>query len=125
MSENKDCIFCKITLGEIPSTKVYEDDNFVAFLDIRPLSPGHTLIIPKDHYRFVWNMPENMLCECFGVVQKIAHSIQKSFGTEEVHEKVIGDEVHHAHVWVYPNPTNAIGDKKDFNINAQKIRENL
>ena len=119
------CVFCKIVAGEITSTKIYEDADFVAFLDIHPLSSGHTLVIPKDHYRFVWDMPNEVLCACFDVVQKIAHSMQKSFGTDEIHEKVVGDEVHHAHVWVYPNPTKAIGDRKDFVANGEKIRTNL
>ena len=46
-----DCVFCKIVAGEIPAHKVYEDDKYLAFLDIRPLSPGHTLVIPKTHFR--------------------------------------------------------------------------
>lgn len=53
-----DCPFCKIVGGEIPSAKVYEDDEHLAFLDIRPQSPGHTLIIPKKHQRWVWDVPK-------------------------------------------------------------------
>ena len=53
-----DCIFCKIVAGEIPSHKVYEDSDYLAFLDIRPLNPGHTLVVPKKHYRWVWDDPD-------------------------------------------------------------------
>ena len=120
-----DCIFCKIVAGEIPANKVFENENFVAFLDIRPLSPGHTLVIPKAHYRFVWDMPKELLCEGFGVAQTIAHALQKSFETQEIHSKIIGDEVHHAHIWIYPNPANAVGDKKDFAGNGEKLRRAL
>ena len=51
-----DCLFCKIVAGEIPCQKVYEDDKFLAFLDIKPQSPGHTLLIPKTHYRWVYDV---------------------------------------------------------------------
>ena len=120
-----DCIFCKIVAGEIPAEKVYEDNEFVAFLDIRPMSPGHTLVIPKKHYRFVWDMPSNLLRNCFGIVQKIAHALQNCFGTDEVYSKIIGDEVPHAHVWIYSNPVKAVGEKKNFSNNADVVRAEL
>ncbi|MHB8913582.1 MAG: HIT family protein, partial [Minisyncoccota bacterium] len=94
------CIFCKIVAGEIPAHKVYEDDTYLAFLDIRPLSPGHTLIIPKAHYRWVWDVED--MGSYFEVVRKIAKALQKISGTDEVHMKVIGEEIEHAHVWVFP-----------------------
>jgi histidine triad (HIT) family protein len=116
----EDCIFCKIVAGEIPSNKVYEDDEFLAFLDIRPLSPGHTLVIPKMHHRYVWDV-EN-IDQYFIVVQKIARALQKEFGTERVQMKVFGEEVPHAHVWVFPDPETAQGNKEDFTGNAERIR---
>ncbi|MCX6731741.1 MAG: HIT domain-containing protein [Candidatus Parcubacteria bacterium] len=116
-----DCIFCKIVKGEIPAEKVYEDENYLAFLDIRPLSPGHTLVIPKKHYRWVWDMDE--AGSFFETTKKIAQAIQKSFGTEQVFSKIIGDEVPHAHIWLFPNPEKAVGDKNDFKTNAEKIRK--
>ncbi|MCI0533268.1 HIT domain-containing protein [bacterium] len=117
------CIFCKIISGEIPSNKVYEDKDFLAFLDIHPQSTGHVQVIPKKHYRFVWDVPN--IGEYFNAVQKIARALQKPFGTDEVWSKVMGDEVLHAHVWLFPNPNKAIGDKKDLAGNAEKIKENL
>ena len=118
-----DCIFCKIVRGEIPADIAYEDENFLAFLDIRPLSPGHTLVIPKKHYRWVWDMDE--VGAYFEITKKIARAIQKSFGTEQVFLKIIGDEVPHAHIWLFPNPEKAIGDKNDFKTNAEKIRTSI
>lgn len=118
-----DCIFCKIVKGEIPSTKVYEDDNFLAFLDIRPVSPGHTLVIPKKHYRWVWDVPD--AGAYFETARKIALALQKAFGKDAVLSKIIGDEVHHAHIWVYPDPRYVTGDNNDFAGNAEKIRANL
>jgi histidine triad (HIT) family protein len=109
--------------NEIPAEKVYEDENFLAFLDIKPLSPGHTLVIPKKHFRWVWDAEK--IGEYFEVVKKIAVAIQKSFGTEEVFSKIIGEDVPHAHVWLFPNPEKATGDKNDFKTNAEKIRKSI
>ena len=118
-----ECIFCKIVAGDIPSTKVYEDERFLAFLDIRPQAPGHTLVIPKQHCRWVWDVLP--IGHYFEVVQKVARAMQKAFGTEEVHMRVVGEEVPHAHVWVYPAPGKATGDKNNFEENAAKIRSAL
>lgn len=115
-----ECIFCKIVRGEIPSYKVYEDKDFLAFLDINPQSPGHTQVIPKKHYRWVWDLPH--IGKYFEVVQKIAKAQQKAFGTDFILSKIIGDEVEHAHIWVFPN-SHVSGNVKDFETNAQKIRE--
>ncbi len=118
-----DCIFCKIASGEIPSHKVYEDNDFVAFLDITPRSPGHVQVIPKKHYRWVWDVPN--AGRYFEVAQKIAQAQQKTFGVEKVYGNIAGDEVAHAHIWVYPNPAVTKGDKTDFAGNAEKIKAAL
>lgn len=125
----KDCIFCKILKRDIPASIVYEDTNFMAFLDIRPLSPGHTLVIPKEHYRWVWDMPIEQnsganIKEYFAVVGKIAKAQRMAFDQEAIWSKVVGDEVPHAHVWIFPHPETQ-GDKKDFHTNVEKIREFL
>jgi len=116
------CIFCKIVRGEVSATKVYEDDAFLAFLDIHPQSPGHAQVIPKTHYRWIWDIPN--IGEYFEVVQKVAKAQQKVFGTDWVLSKSVGDEVPHAHIWVFPNDK-VKGDKMDFAGNAEKIRAAL
>jgi histidine triad (HIT) family protein len=95
-----ECIFCKIINEEIPSKKVYEDDDFLAFLDIRPLNPGHTLVIPKKHYRWVWDV-EN-IGRYYEVVKLIANAMQRAFEPDLVASLVLGDEVPHAHIWLVP-----------------------
>lgn len=117
---DSNCIFCKIIKGKIPAYKVYEDDNFLAFLDINPQSPGHTQVIPKKHYRWVWDIPN--VGEYFEIVRKIALAQQKVFGTDFILSKIIGDEVEHAHIWVFPN-SGISGKAKDFEANAEKIRK--
>ena len=71
--KDENCIFCKIAAGEIPTKKVYEDDYVIAFDDLEPLMPVHTLIIPKDHYANIGdNVPEETLGHVFGAVRKVA-----------------------------------------------------
>lgn len=128
----ENCIFCKIVKGEIPAHKVYEDENFLAFLSIDPREAGHVQVIPKEHYRWVWDLPSEALAkegepnigEYFEVVQKIAKAQQKSFGVEMIRSQVYGEEVPHAHVWLWPGePTGE--DPKDFEGNAEKIKRAL
>ena len=118
-----DCIFCKIVKKEIPANIVYEDADFLAFLDIKPLSPGHTLVIPKKHFRWVWDVPN--AGQYFEVAKKIALAQQKSFGTDAIWSKSMGEEIHHAHIWVFPQAGEAKGDKKDLATNAEKIRSTI
>lgn len=118
----ENCIFCKIVKGDLPCHKVYEDDDFLAFLDIHPQSPGHTQVIPKKHWRWVWDLPE--VGRYFEIAKKIALAQRKVFDTDFIISKVVGDEVHHAHIWVFPNDQ-IRGDKKDFEKNAQMLRDAL
>ncbi len=118
----ENCVFCKIVKGEIPSYKVYEDENFLAFLDINPESPGHTQVIPKKHVRWVWDTENSG--EYFEVAKKIALALRSAFDTDFILSKIVGDEVTHAHIWVYPN-REVKGDKKDFATNLEKIKKDL
>jgi histidine triad (HIT) family protein len=115
-----DCIFCKIVRKEIPAHVVYEDSKFIAFLDIHPHAVGHIQVIPKEHYRWVWDVPN--IGEYFEIVQKIAKAESKAFNTEMILSKIYGEEIPHAHIWVYPSP-DLQGEKTDFEHNAQKIKE--
>jgi histidine triad (HIT) family protein len=120
-----DCIFCKIVAGEIPAYKVYEDGEYLAFLDIHPQSPGHVQVIPKKHYRYVWDVPKENFQTYFGIVQTIAKAIQNTFSTDMVYSRIMGDEVLHAHVWLFPAPQLAKGDAQDLKGNAEKIKNTL
>lgn len=117
-----DCVFCKIVAKEIPANIVYEDADFLAFLSIDPQSPGHTLIIPKKHYRWVWDVPN--LGPYFEVAGKIARAQKKAFGVDMVLSKIVGEEVHHAHIWIFPSDK-AAGDKKDLEGNKNRIAAEL
>ncbi|MBW1777065.1 MAG: HIT family protein [Deltaproteobacteria bacterium] len=73
-----DCIFCKIIQGEIPSVKIYEDDYVFAFMDINPISTGHTLIIPKMHAENIWEIPEADLAAIHVASKKIAQAMRNA-----------------------------------------------
>lgn len=100
-----DCIFCKIIKREIPCHKIYEDDNFLAFLDINPVSFGHTLLIPKNHYRWVYDIPNSG--EIWQVAQKIAISLKNSeLNPDFVSFLTMGNDVPHAHIHIIPRSLN-------------------
>ena len=102
-----ECIFCKIVEGEIPSYRVYEDENFLAFLDITPSTDGHTIIIPKKHYETAYDLPEELLKEILVVSRKIALMLRKKLGSEgfnilNSNYSVAQQEVPHVHFHVIP-----------------------
>ena len=95
-----DCIFCKIVKGEIPCYKVYEDDDFIAFLDIKPINEGHTLVIPKKHYRWVWDV--NNFGDYWEFAGKVAKRLIKNLNAEIVNFVTMGKDVPHAHIHIVP-----------------------
>jgi len=96
-----DCIFCKIVKGEIPCYKIYEDEKYLAFLDINPVSQGHTLLIPKTHFRWVYDVPE--FGEYWQTAQKIALSIKNSeIKPDFISFLTVGIEAPHAHIHIIP-----------------------
>lgn len=95
------CIFCKIVNGEIPSCKVYEDSNYIAFLDLAQFTKGHTLVIPKKHYTFVWDVDDSS--EYFKVASTIANHYRKKLGYKYVDSAIFGRDVPHAHIHLVPH----------------------
>ena len=99
-----DCIFCKIVAGEMPCYKIYEDENFLAFLDIFPKTSAQMVVIPKTHVRWVWDTPN--LGEYYEVVGKIARHIREQNDGEIVRQMVYGLQVEHAHIQLRPGEKN-------------------
>lgn len=102
-----ECLFCKIAAGEIPCHKVYEDDSVLAFLDIKPLNPGHALIIPKHHATHLLETAEEDARALIGVAKKIAPAIVQSVGATGCNVncnigRSAGQLVFHTHVHVIP-----------------------
>ena len=95
-------IFSKIVAGEIPCYKIAENDKFFAFLDIRPLVPGHTLVIPKKEEDYIFDISDEDLAEMIVFAKKIAVAIKKALPCKKVGVAVIGLEVPHAHIHLVP-----------------------
>lgn len=100
----ENCIFCKIVKGEIPSHKVFEDENYLAFLSIRPINPGHTLVIPKAHTDYFFDLEDKELGDLLIKSKPIAKALKKAFNpkTGRIGIMVAGLEVHHAHLHLIP-----------------------
>lgn len=98
----ENCIFCKIAAGEIPAGKVYEDDQVMAFLDIHPKAPGHTLVVPKAHHRWFHQMPDELSDRVFRISKKLAKDLSAQHQTEYIQLKIMGDEVPHVHIHLVP-----------------------
>lgn len=94
------CVFCKIVSGEIPSFRVYEDKDFLGFLDINPLSLGNSLLIPKKHYRWVYDVPN--FGDYWEATKIVSLAIKKAVNCDSIGYLTLGYEVPHAHIRVVP-----------------------
>lgn len=98
----EDSIFTKIIKGEIPCHKIYEDDKTLAFLDIHPLTEGHTLVIPKVQIDHLWDLDDADYQAVMQTSKIVAQKLQQELGVKRVGVKVVGVDVPHAHVQLIP-----------------------
>ncbi|MFA7434303.1 MAG: HIT family protein [Gemmobacter sp.] len=96
------CLFCRIAAGELPAHKVYEDDAVLAFLDLHPIRPGHTLVIPRDHHVWFEDLPEALATRITSVSQGLSRRMKALYGVERVAMFYTGIHVPHAHAHVVP-----------------------
>lgn len=107
MKTESSCIFCKIVNKQAPASIIYEDENVLAFMDIRPLNEGHTLIIPKEHYVDIFDTPSDLLGRVYNIVKATSIAIkkaQKADGISIIQQngKAAGQDVFHLHVHAIP-----------------------
>jgi len=120
-----DCIFCKIVAGQIPCLKVYENGRVLAFLDIGPLSDGHTLVIPKEHYARLEDLPAELAGEIGKVLPKLGAAVVRAVGAPgynvlQNNGRVAGQLVEHVHFHIIPRqPEDGLG----YRWNAKKYPE--
>lgn len=110
-------IFSRIIAGEIPCYKIAEDDRFFAFLDINPMSKGHTLVVPKLEEDYIFNLDDQTLIDMMLFAKKIALALDKSVTCARVGMAVIGLEVPHAHIHLIPIQT-----ESDMNFKNPKLK---
>ncbi|MCX7955039.1 MAG: HIT family protein [Bacteroidales bacterium] len=126
-------VFTKIINGEIPAYKVAETERCLAFLDIRPISVGHTLVIPKQEIDYIFDLPDDLLGELMIFAKKVAKAIENTIPCKRIGIAVVGLEVPHAHIHLIP--INDIYDidfskhrltltEQEFNNIAEKISNN-
>lgn len=137
--EADDCIFCKMAAGQVPVTKIYEDDDVLGFLDIGPVSDGHTLVMPKQHFERLHDCPAELLgriCSKLGVIAKAVKTAMNADGYNVLNNnsRAAGQIVDHVHFHIIPRNTgDGVFDrwpcykyeKGKIEKIAAKIRENL
>jgi histidine triad (HIT) family protein len=122
--QDENCIFCKIVAGAIPSFQVYSDDEVLAFLDIHPVSPGHTLVIPKAHYANLSSTPEPIVNKVVLAAKRIATAVMEATGSSgfnfsTANGSSAGQEVMHLHFHIIPRK-----DKSEFKPWSQREYKN-
>lgn len=100
-----DSIFTKIIKGDIPCHKLYEDDHVLAFLDIHPIQPGHTLVIPKNQVDHLWDLPDADYAALMNASKKVANRLREVLKPNRVGVQVMGLDVPHAHIHLIPFST--------------------
>lgn len=123
-------LFSKIIAGEIPSYKIAENDQFFAFLDIFPATPGHTLVVPKTEVDRLFDLPAEYLAGLLTFAQPIARAIQEAYPCDRVNILTLGFEVPHAHVHLLPmngmDDADAMASKKKATPEAlQEAQEKI
>ena len=110
-------IFSKIVLGQIPSWKIAEDQHFYAFLDINPISKGHTLVIPKKEIDYIFDLESQDFSSLFAFAQKVAIAIKEVVPCKRVGIAVLGMEVPHAHIHLIP-----LNQESDLDFKKEKLK---
>jgi len=135
----EECVFFNIANNKIPCIKVYEDDDFLAFLDIHPINRGHTLVIPKKHYKDLFEIDEDILKKYLLVIKKVAFATKKALNADGINigmnnGETAGQVVMHAHIHIIPRFTSdglANWDRKveikqeELEEIAEKIRKEI
>ncbi len=99
----KDCIFCKIIAGEVPSEKAHHEDNrVVSFPDYHPVRPGHTLVVPAEHYQWFWELPDELANDLFKAARTLARKLKDETGADYIQLSIVGKDVPHVHLHLIP-----------------------
>ena len=143
MSES--CRFCNIVLGEDQASIIYENDSVLAFMDLHPANVGHTLVVPREHWETIYDIPEKVLADLFAVVKRVSVAVKKAVSAEGIsilqfNERAAGQSVKHFHVHVVPRfrgdaiskfmrgmsgPGFKKVERRDLDETAEKIKENI
>lgn len=135
--KDKDCIFCLLANGDIPTAKVYEDDDLTVILDAGPATKGHALVLPKDHYKNITEVPQELAGKLVAIASKVGNAQMKALGAAGFNivintNEAAGQTVFHCHVHVIPRYEGDAGiiswvpgEAKDSEAVAAKIAASL
>jgi histidine triad (HIT) family protein len=137
---SEDCPFCSIASGKAPASIVYEDDNVLAFMDLNPVNIGHTLVIPREHYENIHEIPEETLTKVIAVVKRLCVAVKETVDANgikviQLNGKAAGQVVFHLHFHIIPASSKSdvrrghhgrvTSERAELDEVAQQIRENL
>ena len=116
------CVFCKILNGSAPAHKVWENENFLAFLDINPVNSGHTMIIPKHHIDYVFDLEEPLYSELFQISKELSEPIRKVMQANRIGVVIEGFSVSHLHVHLVPiNGVNELNPSRAKRATSEEL----
>jgi len=119
---DENCPFCKIVAGKLSAFKVWEDKHFLAFLDHKPIMPGHTLLIPKEHYPYLFEMPEKRYSGIMSRTRKLSFPIRSAMSSKRIGVIVEGFGVNHCHVHLVPiNGSNELTRKGATGVSDEEF----
>ena len=136
---DENCLFCRIVSGEVSAVVVFEDDDTLAFLDHRPLFPGHTLLVPREHYETLTDLPAKQVGPLFNNTQLLARAVESAMGAEGTFVAMnnrVSQSVPHLHIHVVPRrrkdglkgffwPRTKYEDEKEMEAVSRKIARSL
>ncbi len=131
------CLFCQVVAGEVPAHRVLDEEGAVAFLDVRPLFPGHCLLVPRDHHETLGDLPEHLVGDLFGTARRLALAVETAMeaeGSFVAMNNRVSQSVPHLHVHVVPRrrkdglrgffwPRSRYGSEAEMDAMASAIRE--
>ncbi len=131
------CIFCKIAKKQVPASIVYENEETIAFLDIKPLNEGHTLVIPKGHYEDIFDIPQELISYIHSVTKQVALAVKKATQADGIsiaqqNGRAAGQDIFHLHVHIIPRYEGqklprlseiSAADREKLSQTAAKIRQ--
>lgn len=98
----ENCIFCKIVAGKVQTNFTHEDEVVVAFPDIHPMAPGHTLLIPKEHHQWFYEVPDHVSNTWFSTAKQLAARLKDEHEADYIQLSIVGKDVPHAHIHLIP-----------------------
>ncbi|MEK6844502.1 MAG: HIT family protein [Nanoarchaeota archaeon] len=119
------CKFCEIIEGKVEDYKLWENERFLLFLDINPIKPGHSMLIPKKHVDYFFNLDDELYLELFKIAKKLSEPLKIATNAERIGMGVVGFDIPHAHLHLIPlhKPNELLNSKLSKKANPEELKE--